>query len=78
MITFKLKILIDVNTLAGKRDFTLERSYQSGETVKKDVLECRILGIQKPIQNQTNITPRFDGVQNTVLWVEISGAQYIL
>ena len=60
--------------LSGREHFTFERKYWSGETEIKDVISCRILGVPKPRKEPT--CPLFDGINNEVQWVQISGCQY--
>ena len=44
--------------------------------IKTDVISCRIVGIRKPKTGPELPRPNYDGSENDVQWIEISGCQY--
>ena len=48
MVSFKLKNQINIDEMANRECFTLERSYMQGSEFQTDVIACKITGIRKP------------------------------
>ena len=44
--------------------------------IKTDVITCKIVGMRKPRPIQDRPRPQYDGSDNDIQWVEISGCQY--
>ena len=44
--------------------------------IKTDIVACRIVGIKKPKTTPDFPRPQFNGSEDDVQWVEISGCQY--
>ena len=74
-ISFKLNEQIDMESLTGKAVFQFERNYQSGDQQMKDVIKCRVLGIKQNDWIQDHPIPSFEGADNDIQWVEISGSE---
>ena len=75
-ISFKLTEQIDVETLADKVNFSIERRYQSREQEVTDVIKCRILGIRQRTWSPDHPVHTFEGSENDIQWVEITGSEY--
>ena len=58
--------------------FVIERSYLEGSEIKRDVIDCKLTGIRKPRSGPELPRPEFDGSDNDIQWVEISGCQYAI
>ena len=48
------------------------------DVIQTDVISCRIMGIRKPKAQPELPRPEFDGSENDIQWVEISGCQYAI
>ena len=77
-VSFKLKRKLNIDELVDKENFEMKRTYMIGNEVKTDVISCKIMGIRKPRTDQDIPRPTFDGTENDVQWVEISGCQYAI
>ena len=75
-VSFKLKRQIDIDELVEKENFEMKRSYMEGNQIKTDVISCKIVGIRRPRMTPEIPRPTYDGTENDVQWVEISGCQY--
>ena len=63
----------------GNREFfTFERPYLEGDELKKDIIECKLMGSRKPRAQPQLPRPDFEGTENYIQWVEISGCQYAI
>ena len=67
---------MNIDLLADKENFNLERIYQSGEQSRIDQIECKIMGIRRAKSTQDIPRPTFEGKENDIQWVELSGCQY--
>ena len=45
-------------------------------SIKTDVISCKIIGLRKPKLTPDLPRPDYNGSENDVQWVEISGCQY--
>ena len=48
----------------------------SGDNQLNDIIKCRLLGIKKKDWSPIFPTPTFEGNENDIQWVEISGSEY--
>ena len=76
LVSFKLKKQVNIDEMLDRENFELERSYMQDNLIKTDTITCKILGIRKPRTTPDYPRPQFDGTENDVQWVEISGCQY--
>ena len=76
VITYKLTEQMDMDSLSDTINFNLERAYHSGDEEKIDQIECKIIGIRKPRTTPELPRPHYNGSNDDVQWVEISGCQY--
>ena len=70
-----INIKVNIDELAEKENFEMKRSYMQDNKIISDVITCRIVGIKKPQTANVLPRPQFDGSENDVQWVEISGYQ---
>ena len=57
-------------------NFSIERRYQSREQEVTDVIKCRILGIRQRTWSPDHPVHTFEGSENDIQWVEITGSEY--
>ena len=65
-----------METLANKVNISFERNYQSNDQPVTDMIKCKILGIKQANQIPDRPIPTFEGNENDIQWVEISGSEY--
>ena len=78
IVSFKLKEKINIDELVEKENFEMKRSYMQDNVIKNDTITCRIVGIRKPKPGPVLPRPIYDGSDNDVQWIEISGCQYAI
>ena len=73
VLRFKLNNQINIDDLINVEHFELARKIPVGNTIKTDVIACRIMGI-RGMQS----VPNFDTSGNDIRWVKIEGCEYQL
>ena len=73
VVRYKLNSQINIDDLISTEHFEFERKIPVGNTLRTDIIACRIMGI-RGMQS----VPNYDTPGNDIRWVKIEGCEYSL